>query len=194
MAIIKDGTGSGNSAQVDAHGRLHVEATTVAVEVAEAFEGHSYDVSTQGLVTLTTDNDSALLYIKNNGNEELLIQTIFTDSNSSTGGTGQGTMKWHMNPTSGTLISDAEEAQVLNRRIGSPIGMDSDAFKASATDKTLVSVSQVTIPLPAGAGIPFAGPWILQKGQAFGVSYQPPTGNTSMTIQIGFLVVVNTTV
>lgn len=190
--IIKDGR-TGATAKVDANNRLHTQSRTLDIALAETLEGHSYDVSTEGGISLTDDSLSALIYIKNTGDEDLIVETIFVDSISSTGGVGSGFMNWVLNPTGGTLVDAATDCKVINRRIGNPVNLSATAFKASTTGQTLTGGDIIQFPSPAGAGIPFGKPFVIPKGQAFGVNYQPPTGNTSMLMQIGMLIVVDTT-
>ena len=53
--IIKDGTGSGKTAKIDACNRLHTHAFTVPFATTATAEGDAFNLSTE-LVTLTTQN------------------------------------------------------------------------------------------------------------------------------------------
>ena len=87
MTIIKDGTGKGNAAKVDTTKRLNTRAVnnTTAVEALE--DGRSFFVST-GIVTLTSDCASQLLYIKNCDARDMFILNLIQVFGASTGGTG----------------------------------------------------------------------------------------------------------
>ncbi len=189
---IKDGTGTGNEQRVDSNNRSHVQSASLDVAVIELLKGNAYDISTGGPITLTDATDSALLYIKNNGDNRLIVNTLFIDSSDSTGGSGTGTLTWHLNPNAGTLIDEAIEGQKVSRHIGLPFNISVDAFKAAGVGKTLTGGDDISFPLPAGVGIPFGKPFVIPKGQSFGVRYQPPAGNTSMTIQVGLLILEDT--
>jgi hypothetical protein len=190
--IIKDGR-TGDTAKIDVNNRLHTNALSVDVTLSETLNNNAYDISTGGLVTLTGTGESALIYLKNNNNEDLIVTTVFLDSTASTGGSGSGSLKWYLNPEAGTLIDDASEALTINRRIGSPNNISADRYKATGESKTLTGGTEITFPVNAGVNILFGKPFVIPKGQRFGVSYTPPTGNSSMGIQIGLLVIVDTT-
>lgn len=190
---IKDGR-TGDTMAVDSNNRAHVQSLSLDVDIAEALNNNTYDVSTGGLVNLADGvTQNALLYIKNDGDSDLIVNTIFIDSDSSSGGSGVGTMSWVLNPTAGDIINDASVCQVLNRRIGSPVNVSATCYKATASGKTFDDGDSISFPLPDGVGIPFGKPFVIPKGQAFGVSYKAPTGNTSMDIQVGILIIVDTT-
>ena len=190
--IIKDGR-TGDTVRVDSNNRFHTQSLSVNATLHEHLESNAYDVSTAGLINLTNSADNALIYVKNAGDLSLIIETIFIDSGASTDGVGAGTMNWRLNPDGGTLIDDESPAAILNRRIGSPENLSVAAYKATAGGQTLTGGDTIQFPLPDAVGIPFAKPFIVPKGQAFGVSYSPPAGNTSMDIQVGLLIIVDTT-
>jgi hypothetical protein len=190
--IIKDGR-TGDTAKVDVNNRLHTNALSVDIILSETLNNNAYDISTNGLITLTTDTESALIYLKNNGDSDLVVTTVFLDSIASTGGVGAGSLKWYMNPDGGTIVDDASEALTINRRIGSPNNISADRYKATGVGKTLTNGATINFPVNAGISTLFGKPFVVPKGQRFGVSYTPPAGNSSMGIQIGLLVIVDTT-
>jgi hypothetical protein len=190
--IIKDGR-TGDTAKVDIYNRIHTQALTVTVTQHAHLQSNAYDVSTGGLINLGDAVNAPLIYVSNTGDSDLIVETIFIDSTASTGGAGSGSLTWHLNPNAGTLVSAATAAQVLSRRIGSPVNLSSDSYKAATEGLTLTGGSAITFPVSAGVGIPFAKPFVIPKGQAFGVSYTAPAGNTDMDIQVGLLILVDAT-
>jgi hypothetical protein len=182
--IIKDGTGSGNTARVDVDNRLSVKALVLPEDLEAGLLGNAFDISA-GLITITNDTCNSLLYIKNNECCNLVIDAIFFDSGCSTCGTGAGQITWHLGPTAGTLVCDACDAQVLNRQIGASCTLTADAYKASAVSKTLTGGS--TVQFPSSGGL-FVKPFIIPKGQAFGISYTAPSGNMSQVVQAGIVI------
>ena len=182
--FIKDGTGSGRNAKVGVANRLHTHSLAVSVPSLATSLGDAFNVSSE-LVTLTTAGESALLYIKNNEEEALSIITEFVNIGTATGSTAKGIIKFYLTPSAGTIVSDATEAQVLNRSIGNTQTLTADAYKG-AEGKTFTDGSIIALPSPGGA---ITSEYIIPRGTSFGLSYTPATGTTSQQIQIGFLVI-----
>ena len=189
MSIIEDGTGTGLMAKVGIQNRLHThslstEASSVATICADAF-----NINT-GLVTLTSCCESALLYIKNNEVNPIAVTTEFINLGSSLDAccaaiSLKGTLKFYLSSTTGTLISDASCAQVLNRLVGDSSLLVADVYKGSE-GKTLTNGNAIVIPGGAGA---IASEYIIPKGATFAISYTPPTGNVSLPLTVGLLVI-----
>jgi hypothetical protein len=181
---IKDGTGSGNKAMVGDKNRLHTHSLSASSASVATATGEAFNVSS-GLITLTDTSESSLLYIENNEEDIISITTLFVNIGTSTGGSTEGLLKFHLSPTAGTLITDATEAQVLNRNIGNPITLAANTYKG-AEGKTCTGGSEIQLP-STGGGI--ASEYVLPRGASFAISYTPPAGNTSIQLQIGFLVI-----
>ena len=183
---IKDGTGTGLKAKVGDKNRLHTHSLSASASSVATATGEAFNVSSE-LVTLTTDGESSLLYVFNNEEGPISVTTLFINIGTSTGGSGEGLIKFHLNPTSGTLITDETAAQVLNRSIGTSATIGINAYKG-AEGKTCTGGDEVQLPSTGGA-IP--SEYVLPRGASFALSYTPPTGNTSVQVQIGFLVIKN---
>lgn len=181
---IIDGTGKGTGAKVGDKHRLHTHSLSASAASVATVTGDVFNVSSE-LVTLTTDSDSAALYIKNNEDESISVTTLFVNLGTSTGGVGKSLVSFHLNPTSGTIITEEVAAQVLNRNIGNSETLTVDAYKG-AEAKTVSGGDIIQLPLNGGAVV---SEYVLSKGSRFALSVTPPPGNTSMQIQIGFLVV-----
>ena len=189
--IIKDGR-TGDTAKVDATNRLWTQALTINQLLDGHLENRAYDISTGGLINLTDGvTDNALIFIQNNGDEDIVIDTVSVDLGPSTGGSGNGILTAHLNPNAGTIVSEAVDAQVLNRRIGNPNNLSANAYKAAAAAKTMTGADTISIPFGSGvlANASFQEPFVIPKGQAFGISYQAPPSNTSLDIQVRVLAV-----
>ena len=65
METILDGTGKGYEAKVDSDYRLTVSSVSRDLSSESARIGENYNINT-GAITLTTANESAVAYIKNN--------------------------------------------------------------------------------------------------------------------------------
>ena len=155
---ILDATGSGFKAKVDADNRLRVSSVNKTSSKQAIFDGDSFIVGTD-IVTLTTDNESHLLYLKNTGNREMTIDIFSLSLGPSTGGSvlDAVTIRSLINPTTGTLISDATNVTTnINNLIGSSKLLTADVFMGAegktVTDGTIGAVSLVT------TGLGFAEP------------------------------------
>lgn len=85
--VIESGVKNSNKAEVDGNNRLQTKATTETRQSEAANNGDSYNLNT-GTIALTTDSQSALAYIKNNGDKPLHVEAIGCLIGNSTGGSG----------------------------------------------------------------------------------------------------------
>ena len=85
--MIGDGTGHGYQAKVDNLNRLHTHGTVRTEEEFGAIAGQTYNVNTS-TISLTSANESAVLYFKNESNENVFISNIGFLLGNSTGGAG----------------------------------------------------------------------------------------------------------
>lgn len=184
--VLENGVGNADKARVDEGNRLHVHSLSAGSSSVAAAAGDSFNVSSE-LITLTNGGESGILYIKNNEKDLVSVTTVFANLDTSENGIGKSLISFYLDADAGTLISEESEAQVLNRRVGFFGTLAVDAFKGGE-GKTITSNSVIRLPSSGGA---IASEFILSKGASFGLSITPPTGNTSMRIQIGFLVIRN---
>ena len=77
--IIKDGTGTGQTLQIDEHNRAHTQSLSVNAALSATLTGDTFDISATEL-NLTTAMHSGLIYIKNLGDEDLIVDTIDQDA------------------------------------------------------------------------------------------------------------------
>jgi len=121
---LKDGTGTGNKAQVDGNNQIHVLAVTDTAIQDAVVKGNAYNINT-GTIGLTTSTASAVLYFKNdespvNGESSIIVDAIAV-------GIGDGGTKDEKavitvikNPTTGTIIDNATAVDMkVNRNFGS---------------------------------------------------------------------------
>jgi hypothetical protein len=183
--IIRDGTGTGYVAKVDGNNRIHTEAVTIEAQEWHAIRGEGYNI-TSDTVNLTSANDSAVLYVKSNETLDLLISGLFYQLGASTGGSGEAVIDVDLNPTAGTIISDATAATSTNRNAGSTKTLVADVYKGgegkTATGGTLLfssyasGVSRVALSPVGGV--------VLPKGTSLAVRITPPASNTSLNVQV----------
>lgn len=179
--IIKDGTGSARSARVDSSNRLAAFATTQQGNVSAKKSGKAFIISS-GLVTLTSANESALLYILTNETSDLVVDNIEIQLGQSDG-TGDVIRTDYVVNTGGTLLSNAVVSTPFNLNVGASDSLDATVYRGVEGD-TLVGI-------PAGAAIYQPGTIITQqsgviipKGSDIALSITPPAGNTSMKVVI----------
>ena len=109
MSIIETGIGNGGyKAKVNTNNRLHTAAVITTEDARATKDGDSFNLST-GLITLTDAAQTSLLYIKNNEEKDLILDTVEIGFNTSTGGSTTDMIEIYSirTPTAGTLISDA---------------------------------------------------------------------------------------
>lgn len=188
MGILEDGTGSGNKAKVGILKRLHTHALQVSLSTGATLAGDAFNISSK-LANLTSANESVLLYLKNNEDDDISITTEFINISQSTGGVGSAQIKFILNPTAGSIITNALLADKDNRRISDSKTLTCDCFRGVEGDTITSQDSEIPIPTNAGTRNAIPSEYIIPKGSAFALSVTPPTGNTSMDVQVGFLVI-----
>ena len=181
--LITDGRTS-NTAQVS-NNRLATESVSQAQSQLATAEGNGYNINT-GNVTLTNAVKTPLLWFKNTGDIDIIIDKIFYIMGASTGGSGNLFIETVRNPTTGTIVSNASPVGInINRNFGSNNTINALAYKG-ATGNTMTDGTDAlgTITVANGTIVVDAGSIVLKKGSSLGVNFTPPAGNTSMTIQI----------
>ena len=149
MTMITDGTGSNYRAGVTASNRVLTDSKAQTVFEFQTELGNTFNLNTEDITIPTgVPSDQGLLYIKNNGNSDLILLGWFigirnADRNIATDETNL--FKLIPNPTGGTLISDAIPAVEVNRNLGSSTVFDIDIFKASGGGKTVTGGGQAVL-------------------------------------------------
>jgi hypothetical protein len=178
---IKDGTGKGYQAKVGEDNRIRSQSISVTLEQKASVDGNAFGVSS-GIVTLTSDSESAIFYIKNNTDDDLLIIEQFLLFGTSTGGSGSPTIKYYTGAdSSGTIVSTANEITSVNRRFLDSTVLDVDAYYG-AEGLTLSGGTQSSF---VTNGFTNTGTFLIPKGIALGISVTPPTGNTNQAFTFG---------
>ncbi len=183
--IIKDGTGAGYVAKVDSENHLHTFAVTQTLQEWHAIQGDGYNVNT-GNITLTNASASAVYYLKNNEDRDIIITSLVYLIDDSTGGTAALKCDVDRNPTGGTIVDTATASAPVNRNHGSAKTLTVDSY-SGAQGNTLTGADAsgyISSLIQPGSRAALAiGSIVLPKGASMGVRITPPTGNTSVTIQ-----------
>lgn len=184
--IIKDGTGTGKVLKVDSSNRAHVHAVTESLSQNASRDGNGYNINT-GTITLTTASKSELLYIENVGDNDLHIATIGYLIGNSTGGSGDIELGVNKNITGGTLISGALAPAINeNKNCGSKKTLIVNTYKgAEGTTGTGGTPFYSSLIGGAPRSYPInTGDIVIPRGTNISLNITPPTGNTSMDVQI----------
>jgi len=181
---IQDGTGSSKKAKVSNSNRLFVESVTRSEREEEALLGEAYIVGS-GFVELTTTGTSAVLYFKNNEDEDLVVTRFLIGVKKSVGGTENFiTGIIYKNPTS--MVSGTGNPLILNNvnfgssntlNIDSEIGQTGALLAGGSAYLATVAPTENLTAEDASTIIP--------KGSSIGVFITPPPGNTSIEVSIG---------
>lgn len=184
--IIEDGTGTGKTAKVDSKNRLTTMAIIQSGGVSAALEGDLYNVNTE-TINLTSANASALLYIKNTNLSPWVVDRVFYNAGTSTGGAGDFLAEVLANPTAGTLIDSGTAITPHNLNFSSNKVLSATTLKgaegSTITDGT-VRVSTI-IPTSGTRVLIAFDSIIMGAGSSLAIKITPQTGNTSMNIQVG---------
>lgn len=188
MIIENGGIGAKIAARVDEEHRLHIHAHSEEFKNHRGKEGHAYNINT-GSVTLTgSATTSAVLYIKNNEDQTLVIPKLIYIIGNSTSGTGDMTITVIRNPSTGTIISGATNVSIASNRNFSKNNTlgDSLIYKgAEGNTFTDGSDSIFTIYSDSGFRDPITvGDIILPKGASIGVEITTQSSNSSMNVAI----------
>jgi hypothetical protein len=182
--IIKDGTGTGNQLRVDANNRAHTFSISLSENQEATFSGDNYNLNS-GELTLTSANESGVLYLKNTSATDLVIDRLAPSTMASTGGTGNERliMRVYRNPTGGTLISNATEADILsNKNFGSNEAIDALVYKGvEGATVTGGSLSYIVYVSNGGSAV-IPVDLVLPRGTSLAVTFEPTTGNTSQNV------------
>lgn len=172
-----------NQVKVTDKGKMEVYATTIDDSLSASVEGNSFIVMTD-VIELTSDDESAVFYFKN----EIEDGLISTGASLTIGLSDAGVNKpfyigFPKNITGGTVLSGSDARQFnIDISSGNELNIISKQGQEGSTITTGNDVFKSYI-LSSGAVIPFSNYTSLRKGSSFGITIEPPVGNTSMKVQ-----------
>ena len=190
---IMDGTGDGYQAAVTSNNRLKTTGVDLTLTEAATETGDTYNINTS-TITLTSGDESALFYIKNNENTDLHITDVIVNITGYAGTGGQPILKILRNPLAGTVVSTATTGVQSNRNFGSSNTLTADIFEGVEGATLTGQDNTIEVFLPTTAAVTFnafSTLTILPKGSTFGITYEPPTGTTSVDIVIAINATLN---
>ena len=174
--IIKDPRSS-QAATVE-NNRLFTRSVTATVVQESATNGDTYNVNT-GTINLTSGNKSGVLYLKNNSQNDIVVDVIGYLLGNSTGGAGDLIAEVKKNPTTGTLISNATPVDIMqNKNFSSSDELDVLAYKGveGATVTDGISTYFSLLPAAARSYSIATGNIVLAKGNSLSIEITPQTG------------------
>lgn len=183
MTMIEDGKGTGVRSQVNQRNRLVTESVVFDREDDAISFGFGYQI-TSGPVVYTSSTASAVLFMKNLEDVDVVLDRVVLMISTATGATGDWSHRILRNPEAGTIIDNALPAGISNSNHGSANILNGDGaqiFKGVQGDTILggtgvplpVQVQSNRILFPIGRRIP--------KNSAFAVEITPPPGTTAAT-------------
>jgi hypothetical protein len=182
-SVLTDGR-TGKTATVDDYNRLVTFSTVQDDRTASSLTGNTF-IITHPIITLTSDNESVLLYVKNTDSVPWTVDSFAASIGPSTGGPG-GTLtnRFIAAVTDGTILAGAD-AFALNTNLGSANPLNGE-FKYGGEGFTAIGSPgvQALIVSDQRAGKFSDGPIVVANGTSFAISFTPPTGNTSLLIQL----------
>lgn len=180
MSAIKDGTGAGYLAQVTSDNRLSVRSVSETVIGYETLNGNAYNINT-GEISISAD--SALLYFKNNEDEDFYVAFIavgFTD------GSASDIQKVTVlrNPTAGTIVSGASVADmIVNRNFGSAKTLQNSLIYKGASGNTFTDGTDTALFFQTDNGRLYASAdFLIPKGQSIGIEVDVNLSSGSMGV------------
>lgn len=128
--VLKDGAGTGKTAQVNSKNQLEVRAVTEPrLHENSVEDGQVYVVSTNGFIAINTLNtETACLYTKNTSTtKRFIINRVRTCGNQIQ------KVVMYKNPTAGTIISNATAGQNTNMNFSSSNSAELTTYKGADT-------------------------------------------------------------
>jgi len=185
--VIKSGD-NGNTAKVSVDGKLKTSAVSQSSSIDSAIKGDTFFIG-PGIVELTDDGLSELLYVKNDDFLDWIIDTIDSTFGQSTGAAGKDfTTTFTINPTGGTLITAGTPSAGLQTNLGSakPLAATIMVGAQGSTITGGTAVEEI-VPNDSFQQIFRAGPIVITPGSSFSIGVTPAVGNTSIKTDISVI-------
>lgn len=148
MTMITDGTGTGSRAKVAPNNRLYVNSLSVTEFEEASNRGRAFNLNTGEVEVGAIVGDQALLYVKNNEDQNLELVGWFIgikDASRTSATSDTNLFKLLTNPTGGTLIDGAVPAEIANRNLGSPRTFDITSYKAIGGAETVTGFDSTAV-------------------------------------------------
>ena len=181
---IEDGTGTGKKLKIDGENRALTSSITSSADKNAASDGRLFQFGSSP-ITLTSSNESAVLYFQNNEDSDVRIVNFSFGSNGMTGANAGDVylLRLYRNADG---ISGGTDTFAVNNNLGS-------SKQLNATIQYGAEGSTVTGGLQGGNAlidpsrfVRFPLFWVVPKGTSLTITVQPATGNTNATVDLFF--------
>ena len=185
---ISDGQ-TGSTAGVNSRNMLETFSVTQQDSTDASLGGNTFFV-THDIVTLTTDNQSFVFYVKNDDTVDWVVNEFQSFYGKSENGSGDLSSTFIINPTGGSLIANEVAGFAGNMNLGSPKVLLGSIFKGVEGDTITggVSVPDNLVPAESSSDNFTAGPIVIAAGTSFAFGATPPVGNTSMNVKFTIII------
>ena len=186
MVTVEDGTGKGLSAKVTADNQLLVKSINRPELTDQAIKGFGFSIGS-GPKVITNDTQNGILFVKNNEDADLIIQSLIAQIGNTTGGaiTDDLIIEIFLNPTGGTLLTNGIVIDAVNKNVGSSNLLDPEIRTSSALGETITgALTVVTLILADEGRTEFPLSAVLPKGSSIAVAVTSKSGNTNQQLQI----------
>jgi hypothetical protein len=149
-----------------------------------SLNGDAFLVSS-GYITYTVATPVAVLYVKNNEDEDIFLERFNFNLQASTGGAVDfGRFIFYRNPEG--MTNSTPGTNLANLNFGSSNVLDIDFEVGNGSTSAMTGGTPFGSPLIQEGNVTFInGNITLPKGTSFGIAYVPPAGNTSQLVGIG---------
>lgn len=192
MAIIEDGTGTGNKVKVDSENHLETNAISTGIALHRVSEGDGFNINTSTLsATINFSNavaDTAVLYVKNTDVGSMVVTSATISTSASIGSTAGDTItvKQVGDFTSASdIIANGTAGIAVNRNSGTSSRTFDGVVTTGGTGRSFTDAvaGQQTMGI-FNVPVVFDLTTLIPVGGEFGVTVDPPAGNTSMDFMI----------
>ena len=132
-----------------------------------------------GVVNLTSDCVSFLIYLKNCDDRDIFVYEILSSTGASTCGVGDRIHRFAFCPTGGTLVNCGTCVTISNLNLGSALSASCVTARKGAEGSTIVGFSTTSL-FPESARQTLTDVAVIPKGGSFAIGVTPPAGNISM--------------
>jgi hypothetical protein len=185
--LIEDGSGNGYNAAVSSAKRLLTASETKDASATASVDGRAIGFST-GDLTLTSSSPSAVLYIKNNEIQDLILFSVnYQVLESSGGGSNPIAITLVRNPLTGSVVANDIPVPVVNNlNFGSTFAVDAKILLGGEGETLLGGQDTSRVIGATPLRVPFSEPGVITipRGATAGFVVTPPSGNTSIVVNI----------
>ena len=181
---IEDGTGKGNSAGVDRTNRLLVRNISESIFQNAAEEGQAFFIGSR-ITNITTDTELAVLYVKNEGDDALVLGNfLFMAESSTVAAPAFYQVSWYKNSEG---MNNGTSFVPLNQNFGSSETLDGIFEFGNGTTSTKITTNLPVATLSYPTEVPQDIPanLVLEKGSELLITVTAPATNTSMNFYFG---------